>query len=95
MSITASALRCALQIALLGAVTPNLRAINAIVKEKNIEIYFYYEKNPSEEEEDLSEIVETEIFSYFMDTSITTNRIVSPLSDKIPEIGLRIFHRSE
>ena len=95
MSITLSSIRCALQIALLGAVTQNLRAINAVVKEKNIEIYFYYETHPSEEEEELSEIVETEIYSYFMDTSIATYRVVLPISNKIPELGIRIFHRKE
>ncbi len=95
MSITVSSIRCALQIALLGAITQNLRAINAVVKEKNIEIYFYYETPPSEEEEELSEVVETEIYSYFMDTSIATYRVVLPLSNKIPELGIRIFHRKE
>ena len=95
MSITESSIRCTLQVALLGSITPNLRAINANLRENNIELYFYYENPPSEEEEELSEIVVTEIYSDFIDISITINRVVLCLSEKIPELGLRIFHRKE
>ncbi|MFA6915602.1 MAG: hypothetical protein WC222_04335 [Parachlamydiales bacterium] len=95
MNITISAIRCALQVALLGSITPNLRAINTNLKENTVELYFYYETPPSEEEEELSEIVVTEIYADFIDISINIHRIVLSLSDKIPEIGLRIFHRKE
>lgn len=95
MNITISAIRCALQVALLGSITPNLRAINANLKENSVELYFYYETPPSEEEEELSEIVVTELYADFIDISINIHRIVLSLSDKIPEIGLRIFHRKE
>lgn len=95
MTITISAIRCALQVALLGNVTSNLRAINANVKENTIELYFYYETSPSKEEEELSEIVVTELYSDFIDISINIYRFVLPLLDCIPEIGLRIFHRKE
>jgi hypothetical protein len=82
--------------ALLGAITPNLRAINAKLKESNnVELYFYYENYLSEEEEDLSEIVVSELYADFIDIYIVIHRIVLPVSDKIPEIGLRIFHRKE
>lgn len=95
MTITISAIRCALQVALLGTVTPNLRAINADLKEKTLELYFYYEICPSEEEEELSEIVVTELYADFIDISIEIHRVVLPVSTKIPNIGIRIFHRKE
>lgn len=95
MTITISSIRCALQVALLGAITPNLRAINTSIKENNIELYFYYETSPSEEEEELSEIVVTELYADFIDISIAVHRVILSLSKKIPEIGLRIFHRKE
>ena len=95
MNITVSAIRCALQVALLGSITPNLRAINANLKEDILELFFYYETPPSEDEEDLSEIVVTELYSDFINISITTHKIVLALSEKIPNIGLRIFHRKE
>lgn len=95
MNVTESSIRCSLQIALLGAITPNLRAINASFEKNDIRLYFYYENSPSEEEEELSEIVVTELYADFIDISITIDRIILTLSRKIPEIGLRIFHRKE
>lgn len=95
MIITISAIRCALQVALLGSVTSNLRAINADLKEKAVELYFYYETSPSEEEEELSEIIVTELYADFINVSIEIHRIVLSLSSKIPDIGIRIFHRKE
>ena len=95
MTITISAIRCALQVALLGSITPNLRAINVNLKENTIELYFYYENPPSEEEEELSEIVVTELYSDFIDVSIEIHRLVLSLSHQIPELGIRIFHRKE
>jgi hypothetical protein len=94
-NITISNIRCALQISLLGAVTPNLRAVNASFDENNIELFFYYENPPSEDEEELSSVIETEMYSYFTESSIVTERIVLPASEKIPEKQLMIFLRKE
>jgi hypothetical protein len=94
-NITISSIRCVLQVALLGAVTPNLRAVNANFDENNIELFFYYENPPSEDEEELSSVIETEVYSDFIDISIVTERIVLPASEKIPEKQLMIFLRKE
>lgn len=95
MSISVSSIRCSLQVALLGAVTNNLRALNVIVSEKLITLAFYYESHPSEEEEEISEVIASEVSSDFIDASIEVNRIVLDGKNKIPEIGIRVFHRSE
>lgn len=95
MSIPISSITSAMQVALLGAITANLRAINVTLKDQNINLHFYYETQPSEEEEQLSEVVVTELLTYFFEATIKINRIVLPIREKIPEIGIRIFHRSE
>lgn len=95
MHITTASIRCALQVALLGNITPNIRGISANLQENALELYFYYEIFPSEEEKDLSEIVVTELYSDFINISINVHRIVLPILDKIPEIGLRVYSRKE
>ncbi|CDZ81571.1 hypothetical protein BN1013_02107 [Candidatus Rubidus massiliensis] len=95
MTITNIEIRCSLQIALLGAVTPNLRAVIANHKDYNVELYFYYETSPSDDEVDLSDIVETEVYSYFKKVFVKTYRIVSPVTEKIPSFGLWVYRRSE
>jgi|GEM_PF-4222038 hypothetical protein len=87
-------IRAASQIALLGAVTKNLRAINIIQREKKILINFFYEKI-NEQEEEIPEIFATEMFAYFEDYDINARSIILPLSENIPEEGLRIFCRKE
>ena len=87
-------IRAASQIALLGAVTKNLRAVNVILQGKKISINFYYEQI-SEEEEEIPEIFATEMISYFEDYAINANSITLSLSRSIPEEGIRIFCRKE
>ena len=96
MSITISSIRCSLQVALLGAVTHNLRAVNICVKDDQlIEIYFYYEFPPSEEEEEISEVIASEVLSDYIDVLTQVHRCVIPISKPIPEIGIRVFHRRD
>ena len=95
MNLTISSVRCALQVALLGAITPNLRAVNTQIKDHLMELYFYYEAAASEEEVDLSEIVATELLSDFIEIRVNVNRVILPIRQPIPEQELRIFHRSE
>ena len=87
--------RAASQIALLGAVTKNLRAINVIQEGKKILVNFYYEKINDEEEEEIPEIFATEMIAYFEDYDINACSIILPLSETIPEEGIRIFCRKE
>ena len=95
MTLTISSVRCSLQVALLGAITPNLRTINVNIIKDSLKLYFYYQIPPSEEEEDLSEIVVTKLYSNFINISIKIHRIVLAPTNKVPEIGIRIFHRKE
>lgn len=92
---TRSSLMCSLQVALLGAITENLRAVSVSFHEKNITVFFYYAKQPSNEEEDISEVVISEVLADFVDACVISNRVVLPKVNKIPEIGLKIFHKKE
>lgn len=87
-------IRAASQIALLGAITKNLRAVNIVHDGKKILIKFYYEKISSEEEE-IPEIFATEMNTYFENYDISVDSITLPISKSIPEEGIRIFCRKE
>ncbi len=87
-------IRAAAQIALLGAVTNNLRAINVLQEGKKILVNFYYEKINNEEEE-IPEIFAAEMITYFEDYDVNAYSILLPLSETIPEEGIRIFCRKE
>lgn len=88
-------IRAALQIALLGAVTPNLRGVNALIQGQNLIIKFYYEHPPDEEEEDLAEIVGTEVYASLVDFQVEVMVEILPKSVILPEEGLRVYHRQE
>lgn len=85
MNLTISSVRCALQIALLGAITQNLKRVSTKFSESHIDIYFYYDKSPSEEEEEISEEVSTEVMCSFLDISTEVHRIVHPKPNKHPQ----------
>ncbi len=87
-------IRAASQIALLGAVTSNLRAVNIIQNDKMILVNFYYQTIEIGEEE-IPEVFSTEMFAYFEDYEISANAIILPLPQPIPEEGIRIFYRRE
>lgn len=88
-------IRAASQIALLGAVTTHLRAINIFHEGKKILVNFYYEKINDEEEEEIPEIFATEMNAYFEDYDVEACTVILPLSETIPEEGIRIFCRKE
>lgn len=95
MSVTVSAIRCSLQVALLGAITNNLRAVDVEFSEKKITIFFYYALPFSTEEIDISEIVSTEVMNDFLDVDVISERLIFPINQIIPQKGIRVFHRSE
>lgn len=95
MSLSTASVRCALQVALLGSITSNLRAINVLFNTDTIKIIFYFFNSPSEEDEEETEIVISEVLSSFPNISVKGKRVVLPSSSPIPEEGLRIFHRKE
>ncbi|MCE5318497.1 MAG: hypothetical protein LLG04_14190 [Parachlamydia sp.] len=87
-----------MQVALLGAITNNLRAVNVENDGANINVIFYYATPPSEDEEELSEIIVSEMYADYGNIPnifIEARRVVLPLPNRIPEVGLRVFHRSE
>ncbi|MCE5318496.1 MAG: hypothetical protein LLG04_14185 [Parachlamydia sp.] len=64
MNITNSDIQCSIHRALLGAVTNNLRAVNIEKVGNEIDLL------PSEEEDELSEIVVTEMYADFWNIPI-------------------------
>lgn len=57
---------CSIQRALLGYITPNLRAVYVEIESQNsCQLVFYYDKVLSEEEEELASLVDTEFISDF------------------------------
>ncbi len=84
MIINISSLRCVSQVALLGAVTPNLRGVFLECKSKNIKIFFYYNHSPSDKELELAEIVASEIIADFTECMVDTEKITFPFPKKIP-----------
>lgn len=94
MNPTISGIRCSLQVALLGAVTPNLRAVSILYENESMIIFFYYEFPPSEDEIEISEIVGSEVIADFV-IPVDVKQITLGATEKIPENGLRIFHRHE
>lgn len=95
MELTISSIRCVLQVALLGAVTPNLRAVIVETEKDEMTLYFYYDEKFSEEEEENAEVVATEVMTDFLDHVVNLKHIVLPYPEKLPEIGIRVFQRYE
>lgn len=87
-----------IQRALLEKVTPNLRFVN-IVPNNNytIEVYFYYNQNPSEEEEELASLAHTEVVADYPSPQYRTNyyRRVLPYPEKMSGEGYCVYHRYE
>ena len=87
-----------IQGALLGCVTSNLRAVEIIIEnERFINIIFYYDKEISEDEEELSSLAETEFISDFPPPTYETSRIIKvlPHPNKIPQSGFLVYLRHE
>ena len=97
MKLDVASLRCIAQVALLGAVTPNLRAVVVAFENECIQLFFYYDQVPSEEEEELAEEVATEFVSDCTEYMIKTKKITVSYPEKIPDQrnSIFIYHRYE
>lgn len=95
MSISISSIKSSLQAALSGAVTSNLRALNAMFNEESITLYFYYDDTPSEKEIENSEVIASEFIADFINFSFQIFREVVPITNTIPNIGISIFQREK
>lgn len=81
-----------------GNVTPNLRAIYVLFKEQDFfEMVFCYDQKPTEDEEELASLADTEIISNFSSSLVRTDyRIeVIPYPQKLSENGMYLYHRYE
>lgn len=89
-------IRSSIQVALLGNITPNLRAVSVECEENKIKIIFYYQTPPSEEEQELASLADTEFISDFPPTFNTNFQIIHlPKSQAIPKRGFLVYLRYE
>ena len=98
MAVNERKVRLSSQVALLGVVTDNLRAVNISSDASNIYVYFYFDGEIPEEDAD---IVSTEIISdidrdeegnvLMIETIIV--RLDYP--NEIPDTGFRVYQRKE
>lgn len=88
-------IRCSVQRALLGYVTPNLRAVYVILENNGkYHLIFYYDKGVTEDEEELACYADTEFIADFpFQTDYSLEIIEYP--EKIPEEGICIYARWE
>jgi hypothetical protein len=89
MKIDKDSVYCSLQRALIGYVTPNLRAVSVeFEEERKYKLNFFYDKQPSEEEEELASLAETEFIAdhpapdYIKDCKIYTVNYPKPIRDR-------------
>jgi hypothetical protein len=95
MELNVLNIRCVSQVALLGSVTPNLRAVNIQFSEKQIVMHFYYNENYSEIEDEEAEMVGSELISSFTDCMLEIEKHIYPYPGKIPVQGIFVYHRYE
>lgn len=89
---------CYAQRALLGNITPNLRAIYVVIKnDTSFKLVLYYDKPLSEDEEELASLIDTNIFSDFSPFVYDTDYIVKviPYPNEIPKEGYCVYRRFE
>ncbi len=85
------------QRALLGRVTPNLRAVHINIDNEQIILSFYYDKSPSEEEIELSSLADTDFISDFPGPEFKTDCkvLVVPYPQMLPGAQFYAYQRFE
>lgn len=89
---------CSVQRALLGAVTPNLRAVTVSIEKVNtFNLYIYYNEELSEEESELTSLTYTYFTADFPPPKYETHLTIEilPFPSKIPEHGRSVYERYE
>ncbi|WP_045854290.1 hypothetical protein [Raoultella terrigena] len=76
-------LKLSLQRALLGNVTPNISAVSVELVDNRISIFFYFDGEVSDEDEELVSVVETEVMADF-DESFDVEAIIHRLDSLDP-----------
>lgn len=89
-------IRSSIQVALLGHITSNLRAVSVESRENELKTLFYYDNPPSEDERELANLVDTEFISDFPASTKTNFEIIHlPHTQRIPNQGLLVYLRYE
>jgi membrane-associated HD superfamily phosphohydrolase len=83
------------QRALIGAVTPNLRAVFVENAEENFILTFCYEQVPSSEEEELASVADTEFIADFPDSQTEFKIIIVPYPQQMLLEGQCVYKRYE
>lgn len=85
------------QRALLEKVTPNLRSVCLTASNECIELSFYYDHTPSEEEEELASLADAEFIADFPSPEYKTRfcQKIVPFPEKMPDVGFCIYQRYE
>jgi hypothetical protein len=96
MTILATDIRCAIQEALLGLVSPNLRAVNVLVDDNDfMNLLLYYDLPPDEDEQELASLIDLEFFVFFAGDKNDYKIITLPYPQQIPRVGYRVYQRYE
>lgn len=97
MAMEMQAVRLSVQRALLGHVTPNLRAVYVKSIDDCFQLLFYYDHTPSEEERELADFTDTEFIADFPSPENKTDLqvIALPLPQMIPDEGVCVYARYE
>jgi hypothetical protein len=91
-----SDLICSVSHALLGRITPNLRAVYITLEDEMAVLSFYYDKKPTEDEVELASLADTDFISDFPDDFKSDFRVnTAPYPTAIPNKGFCIYHRAE
>jgi hypothetical protein len=89
---------CSIQGCLLERITPNLRAVYVVIKRENeYGLVFYYDKELSEEEEELASLTDTEFIADFATPNYKTDCTIKvlPYPEKIVQEGFCVYKRYE
>ncbi|WP_437480736.1 hypothetical protein WME75_36185 [Sorangium sp. So ce1014] len=86
----------AVQQALLGEVTANLRAVAVTYDNKSIRLEAYFDGEISDEDEEAMSLVETELIAAFPEDHATDVSLIRrPAPEPIPKNRIWAFHRKE
>lgn len=96
MSIETSRLLLSTMRGLWGIVTPNLRKVSIELVNNVINVNFYYDKEPSENERELAEETATEVIADFTEPYLIACNIETiPFPKKIEQRGHLVYSRYE
>ena len=85
-----------LQVALLGAVSPSLRAVSIRKRDDQAIIFFYYDGPISEEDRESASTVETELLAdLYPEHPFTVELVRLDMPAALPRADFRVYHRRE